>query len=902
VSGLLWERWDEVDRLLTTALDRPAPERAAWVRRATGDDTALGDLVLRLLGRLDTDHGRLAAPDESVVVAAFGSPESREDTDDLPPGSAIGRYLIRGTRARGGMATVYEAERSDGVYRQRVALKVLRRGLDTDDLIRRFLTERQILSSLSHPNIARLLDGGSTPDGRPFLVMELVEGQPITRYADGRRLDISERLSLFLGVADAVHAAHRQLVVHRDIKPSNILVDQDGHVKLLDFGIAKLLDDDTEHTQAGARVLTPDYASPEQLRGDALTTATDVYQLGLLLRELLTGVRPIGSDTHPGEPPLRPSQLAPRAVSSSPGAGTRAADRATSPARLARHLRGDLDIIVGKALRPEPEERYPSASELAADVRRHLQGQPILAHRESARYRARKFVRRHAWAVGAMAAGVVLLAGYALTITIQSRRIAAERDRAALEARKAGQVSDFLVDLFHAADPNSAGGEEITARALLEEGARQLDDEAVEDPEVRAAMLAAIGRSFRQLGRYDDARRHLERAVSAHRSLGGTANAALARDLSSLAEVVVMTDRERGLELYREALRIAEQAGGADHPLVGIILTDYVGVYGLAYPKDPRVREMKDRAVAILRRSSGDYPKELAHALLVSAYGRPPEQAIPQMREALALLTEVHGERHSAVAGALGDLALAMERMDPLAADSLMQRALDIRIAIHGPRHGTLLGTMNNLAALRRDRGDYAGAEPIYREVLALRKELYPEQHVQQAYTLYGLGLVLVETGNPVEGEARLREALVILTRELPEAHPLQALTRVGIGHALTRQGRFAEAEPILLEASGEVLRGPINPMDKARTLQRLTVLYQEWKRPDQARRQRQRLDSLVTAHDLKGFPTGRRAATVRSGTPGGPGPARRRASGRLRYTRKNAERWVRNRAPLPRA
>jgi tetratricopeptide (TPR) repeat protein len=188
-----------------------------------------------------------------------------------------------------------------------------------------------------------------------------------------------------------------------------------------------------------------------------------------------------------------------------------------------------------------------------------------------------------------------------------------------------------------------------------------------------------------------------------------------------------------------------------------------------------------------------------------------------------------------------------------------MQRALDIRIAIHGPRHGTLLGTMNNLAALRRDRGDYAGAEPIYREVLALRKELYPEQHVQQAYTLYGLGLVLVETGNPVEGEARLRQALVILTRELPDAHPLQALTRVGIGHALTRQGRFAEAEPILLEASGEVLRGPVNPMDKARTLQRLTVLYQESKRPDQARRQRQRLDSLVTAHDLKGFPTGRR-------------------------------------------
>ena len=847
MSDLLWKRWDEVDRLLSEALELPQTERERFIRRAVPEDGAFFALVLRLVQRLETDHGRVTAPPESVVVAAFGAKEETAASADLAPGTAIGRYQIVARRARGGMATVYEAERSDGVYRQRVALKVLRRGLDTDDLVRRFLTERQILSSLSHPNIARLLDGGSTPDGRPFLVMELVDGRPITRDADERRLDIRARLALFLGVADAVHAAHRQLVVHRDIKPSNILVDGEGRVKLLDFGIAKLIAVDAVQTQVGARALTPEYASPEQLRGDRITTASDVYQLGLLLRELLTGVRPVGSETQPGEPPLRASRLAPRAVASSPSAETRAHARSATPASLARRLRGDLDIILAKALRPEPEERYASADELAADVRRHLRGLPILAHRESARYRARKFVTRHAWAVGAVSAGVLFLAGYALTVTVQSRRLAAERDRSALEARKAGQVTDFLVDLFHAADPNRSGGDDVTARELLDEGARRLDEDQVEDPVVRAAMLGAIGRSYQQLGHYREAQLQLERAVAARRAEAVPEDVALAADLGSLAYVVGMSDRDRGLVLYQEALEVAERTGGPDHPRIGSILPDYSALLGSAHPGDPRVVEMPDRAVRILRGAPGDFRKELAHALLVSAYGKPIEVAIPRMREALALLQGVFGDRHTAVAGAYSDLALATERVDPLAADSLMQRALDIKISIYGRRNGTLLGPMNNLAALRRDRGDYARALPLYREVLALREELYPEQQVQQAYTLYGLGLVLVETGQAQEGEARLRKALSILEEEMPETHPLIPLTRAAVGHALSGQGRFREAEPLLVRASRRVLQGPLGAREKARALQWTVSLYATWGRDSTADRYRRQLDSLLT-------------------------------------------------------
>jgi serine/threonine-protein kinase len=291
-NPLLWERWDDVDRLLAEALDHAAPERVEYVRRAAKGDDALRDLVLRLLDRLDSDTGRVTSPSDPVVLGAFAAGEGGRDTGAMAPGTDVDRYRIIRHLGRGGMATVYEAERSDGTYEQRVALKVLRRGLDTDDLIRRFLVERQILSSLTHPNIARLLDGGSTADGRPYLVLELVEGKPITTWADAHRLSVRARLRLFLEVADAVQSAHRQLVVHRDIKPSNILVGADGRVKLLDFGIAKLLEADDGQTDVGSRPLTPTYASPEQLEGGRITTATDVYQLGLLLRELLTGVRP----------------------------------------------------------------------------------------------------------------------------------------------------------------------------------------------------------------------------------------------------------------------------------------------------------------------------------------------------------------------------------------------------------------------------------------------------------------------------------------------------------------------------------------------------------------------------------------------------------------------------------
>jgi eukaryotic-like serine/threonine-protein kinase len=840
---LLSERWVEADAVLSEALELPPSEREALVRLRVPVPGPFQELVLRLTRHLDADDSRVSLPSQEIVAGAFGESAGR-DAPDLEPGTRVARYVLRGRLARGGMATVYAAERADGVYEQRVAVKVLRRGLDTEDLARRFRAERQILSTLTHPNIAQLLDGGELPDGRPYLVMEEVDGQRITEFADERRLDLRARLDLFLGVANAVHAAHRQLVVHRDIKPSNILVDRHGAVKLLDFGIAKLLDQEDASAEASAVLLTPRYASPEQLHGGAITTAADVFQLGLLLRELLVGVRPVAdaepvSDTGPSV-----SQMALAAVPHQPSPSVRAAARSTTPVRLSRALAGDLDFLIGKATRAEPEARYASALQLATDVQRYLRGLPLLAHPDNTGYRARKFLMRNPWGTAAAVIALALGIGYVVTVTTHSSRVALERDRAALEAQKAGEVTDFMVDLFQAASPEYSLGAEVTVREVLDEGANRLRDADLVDPAVRGAMLTAMGRSYSQLGFFPEAEELLRRSAEAHRADPTGDGRALASTLGFLAEVVGHRNRTENVALHEEAIEVAESSVGATDPLVATLLTSY----GLALTwqrwDDPRIDSVHSRAVRILRAAPGDVRRDLARALTVHARGKPPDEAIPLMREALELRRAVYPERHPAVAESLNDLALALEPADPMAADTLMTQAVAILRSIHHRPVPTLLSVINNLAALRRDRGAFVQAEPLYREVLDLRRELYPDQRLSQAYTLYGLGIVLTETGRATEGEAQLRTALAILEEEMPDS-ALLARTRSAIGGARVYQGAFADAEQLLLPAWESLRAMPTNAQDLVPVLSRIVRLYDAWGRPEEAAGYARQLDSL---------------------------------------------------------
>jgi serine/threonine protein kinase len=465
------ERWQRVEELFLTVADRPAAEREAYLTRVCGGDEELRRELLSLLAR-DTNEDFIEKPIAGVAIGL--SPELGDDA----AGSRIGPYRLTRLVGRGGMGAVYEAVRDDAQFRQQVAIKLIKGGMDSAFVRERFVRERQILASLDHPHIARLFDGGATEDGRPYFVMEFVNGEPITDYCRRRELSLDEKLKLFRDVCSAVQHAHQKLVVHRDLKPSNILVTTDGAPKLLDFGIAKLLTPDpgeaTTRTETAIRLMTPDYASPEQVRGSAITTATDVYSLGVVLYELLTARRPYQFETY------SPFEIE-RAIcdTEAPPPSEAAREQTGAPAKLARQLAGDLDNIVLMALRKEPGRRYQSVEQFSADLRRYLAGLPVTARPDSFVYRASKFARRHRVAVVAAALVLLSLLGGIIATTLAARQARAERDRA---ERRFAQVrtlaNTFLFDV-HDKIQNVPGT--IEARALVAKTALNYPDNLAQE-------------------------------------------------------------------------------------------------------------------------------------------------------------------------------------------------------------------------------------------------------------------------------------------------------------------------------------------------------------------------------------------------------------------------------------
>lgn len=500
-------RWQQIRRIFENASDLPQGERAAFLDQACDSDPSLRAEIDALLGadataRFDAVAVADVAPD--LLNALSSAEQVREDAALI--GRRLGPWRLVREIGRGGMGAVYLAERDDGEFRQQAAIKLVRPGWDLGELLQRLRAERQILASLNHPNIARLLDGGVSEDGKPYLVLEFVDGSQIGDYCDRQQLGIGARLKLFLAVCDAVAYAHRSLVVHRDLKPSNILVGQDGQVKLLDFGIAKLLAADGAAAVSALRMFTPEYAAPEQVRGEPVTTGVDVYALGLLLFELLTGRRPYaitGSTPAAYEQailtaePTRPSRAA-LTVSNDAEALARA--RQLDPASLSARLRGDLDAIVLKALRKEPAQRYASVTALAEDVMCYLDQRPVAARRGNLRYRATRFLQRHALSTSlAVIALLSLLAGLGSALW-QAEEARQQRDRASTQAARAEQLSTFLVGIFNNANPFERGGAELSAKELLDVAVERIRSDRSGDPLTRLALMRAMASSYFGLG------------------------------------------------------------------------------------------------------------------------------------------------------------------------------------------------------------------------------------------------------------------------------------------------------------------------------------------------------------------------------------------------------------------
>ena len=827
------DRWLEVDRLFEAALDLPAGERDRFLVDRCGDDQALLTRVRHLLAVASDADVRLDAPESALVRAAWSGGEHAQPAG-IQPGDLVGRYRVVGELGRGGMASVYDAERADGAFEQRVAIKVLRRGLDTDDIVGRFLAERQILSGLEHPNIARLLDGGATSDGRPYLVMERVSGQPITKWADQRALSVRERLQLFCQVAEAVQFAHQRLVIHRDLKPSNILVDDSGTVKLLDFGIAKLLDQAEATaldslTRTGMRPLTPAYASPEQIRGEPVTTASDVYQLGAVLYELLSGCRPFEGSGPDLEAAITTGRL------------RRPSDATEDGSRKA--LRGDLDAIVLAALRIEPERRYASAADLAADVRRFLAREPVRARPDTVAYRTRRFAARRPEIVGAVGVVALLLGGYVATLVRHAERLETERDRAQTESAKAQQVSTFLIDLFEANDPDAARGQELSAFDLLERGEERADRLAAQ-PELQAEMLGVIGHMYMMLGRFDRAEPIFRRSLDGLRSLGSEPTADVAGTLELLGNLLQQTGRyapadsilleaidmarvvgdtsveataqvslghsllaqgayERAEDAFRDALQKRRELFGDD-----VLTARGLHSLGIALEEQGRLEEAEPIYLEALDMTERVDPEHTWVASTLASLGRlyagqgRLESADSVLRRSLELTRRRLGPEHVRLGLTLNELGfVAARRGEYESAEQYFRQSLAIQERALGPAHPEVAVAVNNISYTLLQRGRLAEALPLRRRALEVGLAAIGDSHENTGWYAFNLGYLLERLDDLDEAETYYRQSLAILRRALPEGHSTTVTPMVALGDLLTRTGRAAEGEPLLREA-----------------------------------------------------------------------------------------------------
>jgi serine/threonine-protein kinase len=849
------------------ALDQPVERRVEYVREQCGSDKILRDEVLALLqaheaaGPFDRMAGELGVLladvlDEPGDANSLGNGEHRGELD---AGAQVGPYAILNVLGRGGMGTVYRAERADGQFSHRVALKLHHGDALAPGVQARFLAERQILARLSHPNVAALLDGGVSANGRAYFAMELVDGQPIDKYCDDQRLNVASRLRLFSTVCHAVQYAHQNLVVHRDLKPSNILVTQDGTAKLLDFGIAKLLAPTLLPSAPGLtspewRPLTPDYASPEQVRGDPVSTASDVYQLGLILFELLTGRRALDlGDRTPGDIERvvsggvrqRPSD----AVRSREGVTGHAADiaatRATAPERLQRQLSGDIDIIVMTALAVEPARRYASARELADDISRYLDGLPIKARPATAWYRLSRFVRRNPVPVAAAGVIVALTGLYGAGFVKETRRTAVERDRAE-------QMAAFLTELFTSADPEVARGDTLTVRAVLDRGAQRVRRELGSDPERQATLVAVIAEAYESLdlpaqalplrealaehwrGRANDAEHAmalagvaldrlrlgefagppalLEQADSLVRRSRAPAHLR-ARALNRVANAwQVRGTLDRAEPLLEEALRL-QRASGAD-PLVLVPMLTNLGMLRVTRGDADSAVRLLDEGLAIRRvRLEKDDP-DIAISLValadpLSSAGQL-ERADSVTAEALRIFRSVYPPGHSRMTAAVIERAGVLKRRGQFAAaESLYRGALQSTRVRLGARHPLSARYTNNLATLLKETGRLAQAESLFRDAHAGFVTNYGYGHEQTAVVQTNLAWVVFAQGRPHEADSVYEPAIAVLRERTPASRSKGSIlldygtVQFNAGNVAGARATLRESLEMLLQTAG---------------------------------------------------------------------------------------------------
>lgn len=834
------ERWQRIENILQSAIDCGADQQSAFLDSACGADAELRREVESLLAW----NEKSGFTNSSALDEGMRSLERR--SEKIEEERRIGAYRVLREIGRGGMGSVYLAARADDEFQKLVAIKIIRRGLDTDDIIERFRSERQILATLDHPNITRLLDGGTTDDGLPYFIMEHIEGEPVDVYCDRRCLSVAERLKLFQDVCAAVWYAHQNLVVHRDIKPGNVLVTKEGVPRLLDFGIAKLLAPGTalnRQTAATVRLLTPEYGSPEQVRGEPITTASDVYSLGALLYVLLTGRSPyrgaMSSATEIErsiceEEPEKPSVAVVGRGPEEKHKGSRAPKEAE---KLRRRLQGDLDNIVLKALRKEPHRRYSSVEQLSDDISRHLSSLPVTARPDTRRYRIAKFIQRNKAAVVAAALiSLILIAGLAAVLW--------QSHVARLERAKAVRINAFLQEMigYSAVGGNSANrkGHDATVAEMLDDAAQRIETELKDQPEVRAEMLGTIGGTYMASAKYDVSARYLKEAYDLDLKLYGPHARQTASVMPALADLAYLKGDyttadswfEKALPIYRKH---ANETDFEIHSMVAV-LSD------AAFVK--LATGQIDRAEAFWREALTYAPR------LPEKY----RGQGPGVKTFLAQLYTDHGDIQKADGlaweasqelRALGrDFFLLAQSLIDLGnirrlerryaeADSLIQEGTDLYARAQGEDHPNVAFGLASLAMSRYAQGRYDLAEENALRASKIIERLPKSSHYSAGvYTV--LGLTLNRTGRSREAEPLLREALTLRQKGAKRNNSV-ANAMGNLGECLATQRRYGEAEPLLVE-SYQILKSSQVPQSPFlnEASERLASLYSARGKPQE--------------------------------------------------------------------
>jgi serine/threonine protein kinase/Tfp pilus assembly protein PilF len=845
---------DRITDIFNLALEHTPAERDEFVRRACGNDNLLRAEIESLLKQYDSNF--LEGP---------SSPALPSISSEAMIGRQLGAYQIVRELGHGGMAIVFLAERADREYRKRVAIKMVKLGVDNKEVLSRFRNERQALAGLDHPNIVKLLDGGSTEEGWPFLVMEFVEGTPIDEYCDGQRLSIAQRLEVFRAVCAAVQHAHQNLVIHRDLKPGNILVTSEGVPRLLDFGIAKLLNPEFFQaplvTKADMRPMTPEYASPEQVRGETITTASDIYSLGVLLYRLLCGRRPyrqtatlwldVGRQVCEEEPE-KPSTAIWRMGQSSASPDSETASsaqtiskaRKTTPDELRRHLRGDLDSIILKALRKEPKQRYASAEQFSADIAAYLHHQPVAAASGNTGYRIRKYVRRHRAGVATAAGLLMLLIAFAGMQTVELRRIIRERDRA-------NRITSFMTNMFKVSSPSEARGNSVTAREILDKAAKEIDGSLTSDPAVQAQMMQVMGTVYNELGLYPTGDTLLTKAYVQEQRILGVNHEETLRTARALGWNLERRGHDLAAEkLQRETVDRDRRVFGKENVETLHVTNDLAWTL----QQEGRYAEAEKlgrEALAIERRALGPVDsvtlQGIANLGWILTRERRYAEAEQLQRESVEVRRRILGPDAPDTLSATNNLGLTLRHESRFAeAEQLYNQLLETSRRVMGPEHPFTFRVINNLAEVLSDEKRYAEAENFHRQILEVRLRTLGHDHPETLSTIENLGNNLRWEGKYVEAEKFLREALDGRRRALGPEHPDTADTEYDLAGLYAATGKQDQAFAYLKEAVSHGL----NPQDdlEIATNPDLNPLHADPRFPDLVAYARQRAAALQSS------------------------------------------------------